>query len=294
MGHGIENLRGSLLMVAAMAGFAVEDMCVKQLAQHMPVGEVLMLLGIGGTVIFATLALAKGDRLLSRDLLAPAVIGRNFGELIGTLAFVCAVAFTPLAQASAILQATPLAVTLGAALFLGERVGWRRWLAIGVGFVGVLVVIRPGTSGFSVLSLFAVVGVLGLAARDVVTRRVPKSITSMQLATYGFASVIPAGAMLVPFQGSFETPALIDMLRIAGALIFGTAGYYALIAAMRLGEVAVITPFRYTRLIFALIIGWAVFHETPDRWTLIGGGIIVASGLYTLARQRQVAKAAAV
>ncbi|ADE85461.1 DMT family transporter [Rhodobacter capsulatus] len=290
MGHGVENLRGSLLMVLAMAGFAIEDMCVKFLAGHLPVGEILMLLGIGGTAIFATLALRKGDRLFSRDLLAPAVIGRNFGELIGTLAFVCAVAFTPLAEASAILQATPLAVTLGAALFLGEQVGWRRWSAIGVGFLGVLIVIRPGTEGFSVLSLFAVVGVLGLAARDVVTRRVPKSITSMQLATYGFASVIPAGALLVPFQGPMILPTAFDLAGIAAALVFGTAGYYALIAAMRLGEVSVITPFRYTRLIFALIIGWAVFAETPDRWTLIGGAIIVASGLYTLARQRRLAK----
>ncbi len=290
MGHGVENLRGSLLMVAAMAGFAIEDLFVKRLSQHMPVGEVLMLLGLGGTLIFAALALRNGDRLFSRDLLAPAVIGRNFGELVGTLAFVCAIAFTPLAQASAILQATPLAVTLGAALFLGEKVGWRRWSAITVGFIGVLVVIRPGTEGFSILSLFAVVGVIGLAARDVVTRKVPKTITSMQLATYGFASVVPAGAMLLPFQGAWITPSPLDLAQIGGALVFGTAGYYALIAAMRLGEVAVITPFRYTRLIFALIIGWVVFAEPVDLWTLIGGGIIVASGLYTLARQRRAAQ----
>ncbi|WP_176518622.1 DMT family transporter [Rhodobacter maris] len=288
----MENLRGSLLMVAAMAGFALEDMCVKALSQHMPVGEVLALMGIGGTVIFAVLALRNGDRLLSRDLLNPAVIGRNFGELVGTLAFVCAVAFTPLAQASAILQATPLAVTLGAALFLGEKVGWRRWSAILVGFIGVLVVIRPGTAGFSVLSLFAVVAVVGLAARDVITRRVPRSITSMQLATYGFATCIPAGAALLLLQGPPVPLSLSDVAQLGAALVVGTAGYYALIAAMRIGEVAVITPFRYTRLIFAVAIGWTVFAEHPDQWTLIGGLIIVASGLYTLARERARARAA--
>ncbi|MBZ4022991.1 EamA family transporter [Rhodobacter sp. TJ_12] len=291
MSNGVENFQGSLLMVAAMAGFAMEDLFVKSMSQHMPVGEVLMLLGLGGTAIFAAFALKNGDRLFSRDLLAPAVIGRNFGELVGTLAFVCAIAFTPLAQASAILQATPLAVTLGAALFLGEKVGWRRWSAIMVGFAGVLVVIRPGTEGFSILSLFAVVAVVGLAARDVVTRRVPRTITSMQLATYGFATVIPAGAGLMVLQGPFVPPTALDYAQIAGALIFGTAGYYALIAAMRIGEVAVITPFRYTRLIFALIIGWAVFAEKPDLWTLVGGAIIVGSGLYTLARQRIRARA---
>ncbi|WP_076484626.1 DMT family transporter [Rhodobacter aestuarii] len=293
MSNGVENFRGSLLMVAAMAGFAMEDLFVKRLSQHMPVGEVLMLMGVGGTLIFAALALRKGDRLFSRDLLAPAVIGRNFGELVGTLAFVCAIAFTPLAEASAILQATPLAVTLGAALFLGEQVGWRRWSAIMVGFLGVLVVIRPGTEGFSILSLFAVVAVVGLAARDVITRRVPRSITSMQLATYGFATCIPAGALLLQFQGAFLAPSLTDYAQLCAALVFGTAGYYALIAAMRLGEVAVITPFRYTRLIFALIIGWTVFAEKPDIWTLVGGLIIVGSGLYTLARERARARAAA-
>ena len=287
----MENLRGSLLMVAAMAGFALEDMFVKALARHLPVGEVLTLVGLGGAVIFAVLALARGDRLVSRDILLPAVVARNFSELLGTIFFVSAIALTPLAQASAIQQATPLAVTLGAALFLGETVGWRRWTAIIVGLIGVLIVVRPGTEGFSALSLLAVASVAGLAARDVVTRKVPRRISSMQLATWGFASVIPAGLGLMVIQGA---PALMpDALQIAmlaGAMGFGTAGYYALIGAMRIGEVAVITPFRYTRLIFAVIVGWAVFAERPDRYTLIGGAVIVASGLYTLWRQRRVAR----
>lgn len=287
-----ENVRGSLLMVAAMAGFAIEDMFTKALARHMPVGEVLILLGLGGTLIFAALALRQGDRLLSRDIFAPVVIARNLGEMIGTFTFVCAIAFTPLAEASAIQQATPLAVTLGAALFLGEEVGWRRWSAILVGFVGVLVVIRPGTAGFSVLSLFAVVAVVGLAARDVITRRVPRSISSMQLGAYAFATCIPAGVLLLWLQGAPVPLSTSDLMQITGALLFGTAAYSALIGAMRIGEVAVITPFRYSRLIFAVIIGWTVFDESPDRWTLIGGLIIVASGLYTLARERARAHAA--
>lgn len=282
----MENLRGSLLMVAAMAGFALEDMFVKELARGLPIGMVLALLGLGGSMIFGILAKIRGDRLISRDLLAGPVLLRNFSELLGTMCFVSAIALTPLAQASAILQATPLAVTLGAALFLGEQVGWRRWSAIIVGFLGVLIVIRPGTEGFSALSLLAVAAVVGLAARDVATRRVAKSVSSMLLATYGFASVIPAGivmAWLSPAEITLPTPR--DFAMIGGGLLFGTAGYYALIAAMRIGEVAVITPFRYTRLIFALIIGWTVFNEPVDRATLIGGAVIVGSGLYTLWRQ---------
>ncbi|MDD8023063.1 MAG: DMT family transporter [Paracoccaceae bacterium] len=285
----MENLRGSILMVIAMAGFALEDMFVKSLSTRLAVGEVLALLGAGGTVIFAALAIWRRDRLFSGDLFSRPVIVRNLGELVGTLAFVSAVAFTPLAQASAILQATPLAVTLGAALFLGEKVGWRRWSAIMIGFAGVMIVIRPGTEGFSALSLLAVVAVIGLAVRDVATRRVPKTIASMQLATYGFATIIPAGLVMTALSpAGFVPPSPLDLAQIAGALLFGTGGYYALIAAMRLGEVSVITPFRYTRLIFALIIGWAVFAESVDRYTLIGGAVIVGSGLYTLWRQARL------
>lgn len=285
----MENLRGSLLMIAAMAGFALEDMFVKALALRLPVGEILALLGAGGATIFAAIAIYRRDRLFSRDLLAGPVVLRNLGELLGTICFVSAVAFTPLAEASAILQATPLAVTLGAALFLGEKVGWRRWSAIAVGFLGVLIVIRPGTEGFSSLSLFAVVAVLGLAARDVATRRVPRSITSMQLATYGFGVIVPAGLALAAVM---DTPLVMptppELVQLAGALVFGTLGYYALIAAMRIGEVSFITPFRYTRLLFALIIGWLIFSEPVDGATLLGGAVIVASGLYTLMREARL------
>lgn len=285
----MENLRGSLLMVAAMAGFAIEDMFVKSMSARLPVGEILALLGAGGAIIYAIFARARGERLINRDLIAGSVILRNLGELVGTIAFVSAIVFTPLAQASAILQATPLAVTLGAALFLGETVGWRRWSAITVGFVGVLIVIRPGTEGFSALSLFAVVAVLGLAGRDVATRRVSAAITSLQLATYGFGVLVPAGLILAWVMGTpLVAPDAVEWAQIAGALVAGTAGYYALIAAMRLGEVAVITPFRYTRLVFALIIGWLVFDEAVDAATLLGGAVIVASGLYTLLREARL------
>ncbi|MBD3787196.1 MAG: DMT family transporter, partial [Sphingomonadales bacterium] len=256
MDHRRENIRGSVLMVLAMAGFALEDMFVKHLSGHLPLGQLLAMLGIGGTLIFGVLARARGGRVISRDFWARPVLLRNLAELAGTVCFVSAIALTPLAQASAILQATPLAVTLGAAVFLGEKVGWRRWSAILVGFAGVLIVIRPGTSGFSVLSLLAVGAVLGLAARDLATRRVGAGVSSLQLGAWGFASVIPAGlAMVALGPGAFTPMSAVDYAQIAAALVFGTAAYYALIAAMRIGEVSVITPFRYTRLIFALGIG---------------------------------------
>ncbi|SMX41902.1 DMT family transporter [Actibacterium lipolyticum] len=282
----MDNFRGILLMVAAMAAFAVEDMFVKHVSGPLPIGQILAILGAAGGLIFALMAMHRGTRLLSRDLLTLPVILRNLGEVLGTLGFVTAVALTPLSSASAILQATPLAVTLGAALFLGEKVGWRRWSAICVGFLGVLLIIQPGLDGFEPASLFAVQGVVGLAIRDVATRACPRSITSMQLSAYGFLSLVPIGLVMMYVATPAQPIDGITGLRLCGALVFGVAGYYAIVEAMRIGEVSVITPFRYTRLLFALIIGIVIFGERPDAWTLAGAAVIIGSGLYTFARER--------
>jgi drug/metabolite transporter (DMT)-like permease len=285
----MENLRGAILMTAAMLGFAIEDMFIKLLAATVPLGMVLILLGAGGALVFAVLALLRGDALFSRDLLARSVLIRNSGELIGTIGFITAIALTPLSSASAILQATPLVVTLGAALFLGEQVGWRRWSAILAGFAGVLLIIRPGLAAFEPLSLFAVLGVIGLALRDIATRTVPRSISSMQLSTYAFATLVPAGFGMLAFTGqSLRMLTPLEGLLMAAALGFGVLAYYAIVAAMRMGDVAVITPFRYSRLVFALIFGVLFFGERPDAATLAGSALIVASGIYTFWREARL------
>lgn len=288
----MDNIRGSALMVLAMLGFAFEDMFIKKMAGALHVGQILIVLGIGGAVVFALIAKAYGDRLLSRDLAHPAVILRNAGEVVGTLGFVTAIALTPISSASAILQATPLAVTLGAAVFLGETVGWRRWLAVVIGLGGVLLIIRPGLQGFDANSLFAVQGVIGLAIRDLATRRIPATITSRQLSTYAFAVIVPTGAVVLWLSGTgMVMPDGTNMLRIAAAVVIGVAAYYTLVAATRIGDMSVIAPFRYSRLIFALFIGVLVFGEKPDGLTLIGAAIIVTSGTYTLWRESRLRRA---
>ena len=281
-----DNLRGILLMVASMAGFAVEDMFVKIASQTMPTGQILLMLGIVGTPIFAALAQRNGRSVFSRAVFAGPVLLRNAGEMIGSLGFITAIALTPLSSASAILQATPLMVTFGAALFLGETVGWRRWTAIALGFVGVLIVIRPGMDGFQTASLWGVLAVFGMSIRDIATRRVPASISTMQLAAWGFFAVVLLGLGLLAVRGGAVVPHAAQLGLIGGALFFGVAAYWAVIAAMRVGEVSAVTPFRYTRLIFALAIGMTVFGERPDLWTLGGAALIIASGLYSVARER--------
>jgi len=288
----MDNMKGIALMVAAMGGFALEDMFIKALSAHLPTSQILVMLGLGGTAIFAAWARARGARLFAPAMFTRPMALRNLGEVAGTVCFVTAITRVPLSTASAILQATPLAVTLGAAVFLGAPVGWRRWSAILAGFAGVLLVVRPGLSGFDPAALFAVAAVFGLATRDLCTRVAPPAVSSLTMSAYGFAMAAVAGVLLLPFGAPPVPPDRAAALSLAGALVVGVLAYYAITAAMRVGEVAVVTPFRYTRLIFAIAIGMAVFGERPDALTLAGAAVIIASGLYTLLREQRLRRAA--
>ena len=281
-------LRGILLMVLSMAGFAVEDMCIKLAAADLPTGEILLILGVMGTGFFAALCRIQGrPGLWAQGALHPAVVVRNLGEVAGTAGFVLAITLAELTTATAVFQALPLAVTLGAALFLGETVGWRRWTAISVGFLGVLVVIRPGLDGFQPAALWSVLAVAALAMRDLATRKVPPRIHTLQLAGWGMVAVAVLGAAMLAVTGGAALPSPATCAVLGGAMTAGFLAYWGLTEAVRIADVSITTPFRYIRLVFALMIGWAVFGERPDLWTWIGAGLIVGSGLYTLARERR-------
>ncbi len=288
----MENIRGIALMTAAMFGFAIEDALVKTLSVTMPVGQILILLGLGGALIFGGITWAQGTNLITRDLLDPLMLTRNLGEMFGTMAFVSALALSPMSLVAAIVQAMPLMVTMGAALFLGAPVGWRRWSAIIIGFIGVLIIIRPGTAEFDIGAVLALLGVTGLTARDLATRVMPAKYSSMQLSCYGFFAVVPAGLLLWAFSGRAFAPQSPEVIRLAAALLAGVMGYYALTLSMRMGDISVITPFRYSRLLFALILGAIVFGERPDAYMLTGSAIVIAAGLYTLIREARLARAA--
>ena len=285
----MDNLRGAVLMTVAMFLFALEDMFIKLMAGAMPTWQIVLSLGLGGTAIYAVLILLRGQSLFTRRYLSFPVFMRCLGELIGTTGFVTALAYTPISSASAILQATPLAVTLAAAIFMREPVGWRRWSAIIIGFLGVLLVVRPGMEGFNALSLFAVIGVIGLALRDISTRGVHGLVSTYQLSFLAFLTLIPTSLMLGLVTR--HTPVVPDMtlwVLIIGSIMFAALSYYAIVAAMRIGEVSFVTPFRYSRMLFALLVGFFVFGERPDAMMLLGAAIIVASGIYTVLRERKL------
>lgn len=271
-------------MVASMAGFAVEDLLLKIVARELPVGQILILFGGGGAILFALMARARGERVWNPLALTRPVLVRAGFEVTGRLFYTLSLALTSLAATSAILQATPLVVVAGAALIFGEKVGWRRWTAILAGFAGVLIILRPGLEGFSALSLLAVAGLIGFAGRDLATRAAPPGLSNLTLGVYGFAAMVPAGAVLLAMTGGAAVPTIGTALTLSTATAVGVGAYFALTVAMRTGEVSAVTPFRYTRLVFALILATVFLGERPDLATLIGSVIVVTAGLYTLSR----------
>ena len=281
-----ENLRGILLMLVSMALFAVEDMFLKLASAGLPTGQIIFAAGFFGAPVFAVMAWGKGARIFSAAALHPAVLLRALGEMVGTFGYILALATVPLSTISAVLQALPLAVTMAAALFMQEKVGWRRWSAITVGFAGVILVIRPGMEGFHPQALWGILTVAGLALRDLAARAIPRECSDAQVSCWGLIAVTLLGVLMMAGQGDVRVPSLAQSGMLLGAIAFGTIGYWAVTGATRTGEVSVVAPFRYARLVFAIIIGAVVFAEIPDVITLSGAALIIGSGLYSFARER--------
>ena len=281
----MENLRGILFMILAMAGFAFEDLFIKTLSAHLPVSEIILILGSTGSIIFLIIALLQRAPIIHKDLLNRHVVTRTVFELFGALFFVIAIALIPLSSASAILQITPLLVTIGAAVFFRENVGWRRWTAVLIGFIGVLLILRPGFGGFMPASIFALLGAMFLAGRDLATRAMEVKLPSVTIALYAFLAFGISGIFVMPFNSAMIALTSTDIMYFIGASVFGVIAYYSLVIASRIGEMSVISPFRYSRIVFAMLLSILVLKENPDSLTLIGATIIVVSGLYTFLRE---------
>lgn len=274
-------------MVIAMAAFTCNDALVKSVTATMNTGQILFVRGLMTSVLVLVIAHWMGALGSWRVVLQPALLLRLAAEILASLAYISALGAMPLANTSAILQALPLAVTLGAALFLGEKVGWRRWLAIIAGFAGVLIVIRPGPEGFSLAAIYVIASVVGAAARDLSTRRIASNVPSLFISVItAIAITVTGGALIVP-MGGWQPMSGEILGRLAGASLLLLVGYQTIVLAMRSGEISFIAPFRYTSLIWAIAIGFLFFGEVPDFWMTVGVAIIVASGLYTFYRENR-------
>jgi len=290
-----DNLRGILAMLAAMALFILNDTLVKLAGEHLPVGQVIFLRGLMASAIVLVWAWLSGALAGWRRLAQGAVVSRTVGEIGSTLFYLSALMLMPIGNITAILQVVPLAATAASALFLAETVGWRRWTAAGFGFLGTMLIIRPGMEGFNWASLVALVAVGFIVLRDLSTRWIARDVPSLAVTAAAAIAVTLAGAGLgltedwVAVTGS-------DLALLAAAAACLTGAYMTVITAMRFGEVSAVAPFRYSIIIWALLIGYLVWGEVPRAVTLIGIAIVVAAGVYTFereARLRRRARAAA-
>ena len=280
-----DNTRGALLMALAMASFTVNDAFTKSVTPHINTGQILFVRGVMTCVLVYVIARHMGALRPLKTMLRPIILLRCLCEVAASIIYLKALSLMEFANVAAIMQSLPLAVTLGAALFLREPVGWRRWTAILVGFLGVLVILRPGPEGFTSGALLVVGAVFVTAGRDLLTRRMYPDVPSMAVTmTTTVVNTLFGAALIMPFGGWQPMNGYVWSHLVAAAFLV-VIGYQAVITAMRSGDISFVAPFRYTSMIWAFSIGFFFFGEHLDAWTLSGTAIIVASGLYTFYRE---------
>ena len=273
-----------------MACFAVEDTFIKLLSARLPATQILFSIGFGGSLITLVLAIVLNVNLADKILLNKHVISRTTADLFGALSFTSAMVLIPMSLLASILQATPLFVTLGAAILLGEKVGWRRWSAIFIGFLGVIIILQPGYGSFQLASLLGLAAVLCLALRDVVTRDMATEIPTLTVTFYACIAMGSAGFIAYPFFGPPIMPTTYEAIILICAAIIGLTGYFLLVLATRKGDVSVIAPFRYSRLLFSLGLASLILGEKLTLPILLGALLVVSSGIYTFERERRLVK----
>ncbi|MEO1114034.1 MAG: DMT family transporter [Pseudomonadota bacterium] len=282
------NFRGIILMVLSMAAFAMADTLIKLVSEAVAPAQIMFLMMAGGSVMFCLIAKLQGARLMDRRVFAPVFLVRYLAEVVAMVGMVMALALVPLSTVGAIIQATPLLVALGAVVFLGEKVSWRRWSTIVLGFAGVLLIVQPGAAGFDALSLWAVLSMIGLSVRDLTTRMTPPDMASASLAAYSAIAALPFAMAWIVLDGDTFLPPEADWVFLISIILLGSLGYLLLTASIRSTSLSVVAPFRYARLLFMVIFGMVVFGERPGLSMLAGTALIVASGLYMMWRERLV------
>ena len=288
------NMTGALLMMASMASFTLNDSLIKSTGGALPLMQLLFLRGVLSTLLIFLLARWLGAlhfRIAKRDW--GLICLRSLAEIGAAYFFITALLNMPLANVTAILQALPLTVAVGAALFFREPLGWRRIAAILLGFCGVLLIVRPGSDGFSIWSAYALCAVICVTVRDLSTRRLTSGVPSLTVTLVASLAVtVCAGVASTATEWAPVTPRLAVL--IIGASVFIIGGYFFSIQVMRVGEISFVAPFRYTGLIWALVLGWLVFGDWPERLTVLGATIVVATGLFTLYREGRLRQASRV
>jgi drug/metabolite transporter (DMT)-like permease len=286
-----ENIRGIVAMLASMAVFVVNDTLVKVAADSLPTGEAIFVRGVFTVALCACLIVGTGAAWALPHALSPRVLLRGLADVGGTVFFLSALVRMPMGDVFGILQFTPLAITAAAALFLGAKVGWRRWSATCAGLIGVLIIVRPGGDAFTPYAVLVIISVLFSVARDLLTRGVGTGVPTLVIAGAS-ASIVTLSSLGFTLFETWVCPSPVGVMLLAGASVALLAGQFYLIAAMRTGEIAVVAPFRYSIILWAVLSGYLVWREVPDLATWVGIAIVSAAGLYTFLREQHLARAA--
>jgi drug/metabolite transporter (DMT)-like permease len=286
------NRRGMIALTFGMAAYTVNDAFVKLIARELPFGEVLFLRSALSVVILMVVISMTGGLRQVASSATPTVLLRSLFDALGTVFFIAALVNMKIADLSAVVMTSPLILTALAALMLGDRVGWRRWSAIGVGLAGTLFIVKPGAGAFDMWALAGLAAALFGAARDLTTRRLDPATSSLVVGLYGTVAVTLAGAA-IGLTESWAFPNREQWMLIAIAAVFLGLGTYLVVHAFRGVEIASVAPFRYTLLLWMGIAGYVGFGEVPDRWAFVGAALIVLSGLYALHREAVTRRAVA-
>ncbi|MFD0859188.1 DMT family transporter [Roseovarius aquimarinus] len=285
-----DNMIGALLMMGAMAAYTINDTLMKTLAGTVPLFQVIFLRGCLTSVAVGVIAWRMGAfsrRVSRRD--SGAIALRVAGEVAGTYFFLTALYHMPLANVTAILQSLPLALTLAAAVFLREPVGWKRITAVLAGFIGILMIVQPGAEGFNVYALYGLAAVVCVTVRDLATRQLSRETSSM-LVTFATSVTVMTVFGIASAADDWAPMSAEAWATVAGAAVLIIAGYLASIMVVRVGEISFTAPFRYTAILWALLLGWLVFGDWPEPLVLLGAGIVVASGIFTLYREARLGR----
>ncbi len=286
-----QNLAGIAAALISAATLTINDGLSKLASESLPTSQIIVLRGVVAVLIILAVAPLLGEAGLSnlRWMRKPSVSFRVFSEVGATILYLTALFHLPIASATMIQQTLPLAVTAGAALFLGAKVGWRQWVAIAIGFLGVAIILRPGPDGFNMWLFVALASIGFMTLRDLATRVMPPNVSTLAVTLLTMMATSLLGLVLAMGE-SWIVPTPRDLIIIAGAAAFLIFGFFFLIAALRDADVGIVAPFRYSSVLWAVAIGYVIWGDIPDGPTILGAVIVIGAGLYTVHRQRLAAK----
>ena len=279
------NLRGILAVLVASTAFVLNDALIKLVSDELPASEIIVVRGMLATLMLIAGVVALGAVRPISILFEPMMMLRVASAATATVFIVLSLRRLPLATVTVVLQVTPLAVIAGASILYGEKVGWRRWAAALTGFLGVVLIVKPGGS-FGVAVYVLLTALLFTTTRDLTTRGLSHDIPSVFVAAASSAAIMLAGVFLTPFDDAWTMPSswAWGTMTVSAACLFVANTF--MIMALRTGEIAVVAPFRYAPVPLAVVLGYLWWGDLPDTLGFVGTGLVLGAGLYTLHRER--------